>query len=91
MTRMQCPTPIPLRSLGHAALCGVLYVAYQSKSDPVGNYMSCILFRSHLLLAASKSEKAAFEIVAVISLKDAHIDRADNGKGKSFLMICDGS
>lgn len=81
----QCPAPFPLRQLGHASLCGALYVAYISQDEVLGNYMFCALFRSHLLLAVPRSGKLAFEIVAIIGLNDVQMDEADNGKGKPIM------
>ncbi len=49
--------------------------------------MFCALFASHLLLAVSRSGRAAFEIVAIISLNDVQMDKADNGKGISITAI----
>ena len=43
--------------------------------------MFCALFTSHLLLATARLEKPAFEIVAIISLHDVQMNRADNGNG----------
>ena len=83
--KSQCPAPFSLRMLGHALLCGVLYVAYQSMQDALGNYMLCALFKDHLLLAASRLGGLKFEIVAIISLNDLQVDKADNGKGGSDL------
>lgn len=51
--------------------------------------MFCALFKCHLLLAASRSGKTAFEIVAIISLNDAQTDKADNGKGSLNPVILD--
>lgn len=79
--RCQCPAPFALRQLGHASLCGALYVAYQSKDEVLGNYMFCALFKAHLLLAVPRSGKLAFEIVAIIGLDGVQLDNADNGKG----------
>lgn len=62
-------------------------MAYQSKHEVLGNYMFCALFRSHLLLAVSRSGRVAFEIVAIISLNDVQMDRADNGKGECVRAV----
>lgn len=70
------------RFFGHATLCGVLFVAYQCGSDVRGEYMLCVLFKSHLLLAIPKQGTAKFSIAAIISLKDTQIDKSDNGRGK---------
>jgi len=70
-----------LRPLGHSSLCGALFVAYQSRSDVLGDYMLCALFRSHLLLATPTKGYSRFEIVAIISFGAMQMDKADNGKG----------
>jgi hypothetical protein len=62
-------------------------VAYQSKDEVLGNYMFCALFGSHLLLAIPRSGKIAFEIVAIISLHDVQMDKADNGKGRFITAV----
>lgn len=71
-----------LRALGHASLCGVLYVAYQSEREVLGNYMLCALFNSYMLLAQPKPGASKFEIAAILSLGDLQIDQADSGRGE---------
>ena len=73
-----------VRSLGHATLCGVLYVAYQSGKTVVGEYMLCALFKSYLVIAMPPKAAATvrtFRIVATISLLDLRLECTDNGKG----------
>ena len=67
--------------MGHANLCGVLYVAYQTVFGLRGDYMLSILFKSYLLLALQKSG-VRYEIVAIISLGDVRLDKPDNGRGQ---------
>ena len=71
-----------LRRLGHASLCGVLYVAYQSNREVLGSYMLCALFESYMLLARLRPWDSKFEILAIISLGDMQLDKADCGRGE---------
>ena len=71
-----------LRALGHASLCGVLYIAYQSEREVLGNYMLCALFNSYMLLAQPNPGASKFEIAAILSLGDLQVDRADSGRGE---------
>ncbi|MCJ1426910.1 hypothetical protein MMC29_004813 [Sticta canariensis] len=73
--------PASLRLLGHAILCGVLYVAYQSKNDLRGGYMLCVLFKSYLILAIPKPGGTQYNVMAIMSLSDIQIDKPDNGRG----------
>ncbi|KAL8735333.1 MAG: hypothetical protein Q9166_000878 [cf. Caloplaca sp. 2 TL-2023] len=73
--------PVSLRLLGHATLCGVLYVAYESEKDVCGAYMLCVLFRSHLLLAIQQPDTLRYDVVALISLHGSQIEKADDGRG----------
>ncbi|MCJ1469436.1 hypothetical protein MMC07_008069 [Pseudocyphellaria aurata] len=73
--------PASLRLLGHAILCGVLYVAYQSKNDLRGDYMLCVLFKSYLVLAKPRPGGTQYNVVAILSLSDIQIDKSDNGRG----------
>ena len=77
-------SPYTLRSLGHAVLCGVLHIAYQSRRTVLGKYMVCILFNSCLVLAspAKTGDRKGLEMVANICLADVKIENVDNGKGK---------
>ena len=83
----QCSTNFSLRLLGHATLCGVLYVAYQSKHNVIGGYMLCALFKSYLLLAVPQLGRVTYEIAAVISLSDTQVDECSNGKGMSLSQL----
>ncbi|KAL8680100.1 MAG: hypothetical protein Q9186_003684 [Xanthomendoza sp. 1 TL-2023] len=73
--------PASLRLLGHAILCGVLYVAYESEKDVCGAYMLCVLYKTHLLLAIQQSDAFRYDIVALISLHGAQVEKADDGRG----------
>ena len=44
--------------------------------------MLCALFKSYLLFAVPRGKNSPFEIVAVISLSNVQIDKADNGRGE---------
>ncbi len=79
--RFKPSAPPSLRLLGHANLCGVLYVAYQTAYGLRGDYMLSILFKSYLLLALPKSG-TRYEIVAIIGLGDVRVDKPDNGRGQ---------
>jgi hypothetical protein len=74
--------PFGLRALGHAVLCGVLHVAYQTKQGVYGSYMLCALFNSCLVFGISCENGKRFNIVATINLSDVSIEAADNGKGQ---------
>lgn len=78
----QSTAPVSLRLLGHAILCGVLYVAYQSKKDLRGDYMLCVLFKSYLILAVPKPGGTQYCVIAIMSLSDIQIDKSDNGRGE---------
>ncbi|KAL8736564.1 MAG: hypothetical protein Q9181_002374 [Wetmoreana brouardii] len=76
------PAPPPsLRLLGHPILCGVLYVAYECKQEVCGDYMLCVLFWSHLLLARQQPDAERYHVAALISLCDSQIGKADEGRG----------
>ena len=74
--------PFAIRSLGHATLCGVLHVVYQSKSGVGGDYMLCALFRTCLIMAMPKISSSNYDIVVDIGLGDLRVDRTNNGRGK---------
>ena len=68
--------------MGYFSLCGALYAAYQSNNgDLRGEYMLCVLFKSHLLLALPR-KTGNFRIVAIINTSDIQIVDADNGRGQ---------
>ena len=81
MLYLKPAAPSSLRLMGHAKLCGVLYVAYQTFYGLRGDYMLSILFKSYLLLALPKSG-IRYEIAAIISLGDVRVDTPDNGRGQ---------
>ncbi|KAL8713211.1 MAG: hypothetical protein Q9220_002732 [cf. Caloplaca sp. 1 TL-2023] len=74
-------SPASVRSLGHPVLCGVLYIAFESELEVCGQYMLCALFKTHLLLAVQQSDGGQYDVAALISLTDAQIEKADNGRG----------
>lgn len=83
--RLQATATLSLRLLGHATLCGVLFVTYQafdSQSEVRGEYMLCVLFKSYLLLARPKVGSSKYEVGIIMSLRDIHLDRPTNGRGK---------
>ncbi|KAL8981066.1 MAG: hypothetical protein Q9205_004030, partial [Flavoplaca limonia] len=73
--------PASLRLLGHAILCGVLYVAYESETEVCGAYMLCVLFKSHLLLAIPQSDSFRYNVIALIGLHGSQIGKSGDGRG----------
>lgn len=47
--------------------------------------MMCALFRHFLVFAVSNRQYSRFKLVASVSLKNAAIDRSDNGKGMTIF------
>lgn len=45
--------------------------------------MLCALFSGFFLLATRKESDIHFEVVAIISLDEVQIEKADDGRGKS--------
>lgn len=77
-----------IRDLGHAKLCGVLFVAYQVHNREVrGDFMLCALFDSHLLLASSGLGYKQFTINAIIDLHFTRLDVASSRQGKFGLIL----
>ena len=74
-------TLLTIRSLGYPTLCGVLHVAYQTKSEVSGSYMLCALYKSCLLLAVPCESNRGYRVLASISLAELRVDTLDNGKG----------
>ena len=83
---VQNQSALSIRALGHASLCGVLYVAYQSEREIQGNYMLCALFSSYLLLAQPKQGTSKFQVAAILSLSDLQVDQADSGRGEQHIV-----
>ncbi|KAE8417710.1 Dbl homology domain-containing protein [Aspergillus pseudocaelatus] len=69
------------KQLGPMALCGVLHATYQSSTYLAGDYMVCVLFKSHFLLAKIKNDNRSLEVVACLYVCDVKIDTLRNGKG----------
>lgn len=70
------------------SLCGVLHVTYQSPLAVLGEYMVCVLFSSHLLLARIDEDYRKLQAVACLYVCDMKIDALYTGRGKkSFLAI----
>ena len=82
LTILQIEKPFALRFLGHASLCGVLFVAYESGSEVCGDYMLCALFKSHLLIAVPTEGRSSFDIVAIITLSGMQIHQSNEGQGR---------
>jgi hypothetical protein len=62
--------------LGHPVLCGVLHLAYQTKTQVRGAYGLCILFETHMILAVPARQAEKFDVVAVIDMLDLKIESA---------------
>ncbi|KAE8379957.1 Dbl homology domain-containing protein [Aspergillus bertholletiae] len=69
------------KQLGPMTLCGVLHITYQSPTYLAGDYMACVLFKSHFLLAKINNDHRSLEVVACLYVYDAKIDTLRNGKG----------
>ncbi|KAL8922715.1 MAG: hypothetical protein Q9208_005028 [Pyrenodesmia sp. 3 TL-2023] len=74
-------SPSSLRLLGYPILCGVLYVVWESEHEACGEWMLCVLFGSHLLLAAQQSNAERYDVVALVSLTDTQVEQTDDGRG----------
>ena len=77
--------PIPssaLRTLGHAKLCGVLFVVYQCQAELRGDYMLCALFNAHLLLALPEPGNKRFQVVALVGSTGFQTVGTNNGRGR---------
>lgn len=68
--------------LGHAKLCGTLFVVYQTNDGMRGQYMLCALFLRHLLLAIPETGSKRFKVIAVLNTIDLQIEQADEGRGR---------
>lgn len=86
MFQLNDRTNSTIRTLGHNHLCGVLHVAWQTKSSVTGQYMICLLYRQYLLLATTGKSEQVYEIQASIGLSDIKIEDADNGRGM-FIQV----
>jgi hypothetical protein len=75
------------RMLGHPILCGVLHLAYQTKTQVRGAYGLCILFETHMILAVPARQAEKFDMVAVIHLSDLKIESTSDGKGSDSRMV----
>lgn len=77
----QLPRSVYLELLGQVVLCGCLHIAYRGKDRNKGFYAICILFESTFLVATAEEDQQKYYTKAGITLADATIDEADNGKG----------
>ncbi|KAI1620539.1 hypothetical protein EDD37DRAFT_158675 [Exophiala viscosa] len=73
--------PERLRSLGNVRLCGVLHVAWQTKSKIDSCYALCVLFESTLLVAVPAGTSPCFEVIALLHLSDVSIASPSDGRG----------
>lgn len=76
--------PVILRFLGHALLCGVLHVAYNTNDRVEGQYLICLLYRSSLVLAVPTKGFGTYKVVAVIALLNGAVEACDNGRGEHY-------
>ncbi|KFY38928.1 hypothetical protein V495_06289 [Pseudogymnoascus sp. VKM F-4514 (FW-929)] len=70
-----------IRSLGHVHLCGVLHVAWQTKTGVDGQHMISLLYRDCLVLATVEKLEGVYKVGAIIFFNDIRVEEADNGKG----------
>ncbi len=77
------------RTLGHAVLCGVLHVAYQTRTTVQGEYMLCILFESYMLLATASEDLQQFHVAVCMHVADIKIETTEDGKGKLYHRFLD--
>jgi hypothetical protein len=75
------------RMLGHPILCGVLHLAYQTKTQVKGAYGLCILFETHMIMAVPARQAEKFDVIAVIHLSDLKTESTSDGKGNHRCMI----
>ncbi|KAK2739209.1 hypothetical protein FQN57_006652 [Myotisia sp. PD_48] len=75
-----------LRDFGPIVASGVLHVAYETPSVVAGEYMMCVLFGCHIVLATPSTEHHKFSAVAIIQLLGSILDGPNNGIG----LKCDG-
>lgn len=68
-------------------LCGVLHVAYQSPEAVQGEYMACVLFSSHFLLARIDEDYRKLQAVACLYVCDMKIDALSTGRGKWRFLV----
>ncbi|KAL8831633.1 MAG: hypothetical protein Q9191_000747 [Dirinaria sp. TL-2023a] len=88
LTVPDVPTaPLSLRLLGHALLCGVLYLAYQTPNGLRGDFMLCVLFRSYLLIARPCLESPNYNTEALIFLGNVRIEEPCNGRGELKMTL----
>lgn len=70
------------RELGPLILCGVLHVTYRTFEYTAGEFMVCVLFNCHFLLARSIDDSSRLDVVASIYVSDLRTDTVQNGSGK---------
>lgn len=75
------------RMLGHPILCGVLHLAYQTRTHVRGAYGLCILFETHVILAVPARQAEKFDVVAVVHLSDLKIESTSDGNGRDSHVV----
>ena len=68
-------------------MCGVLHVAYQSPMAILGEYMVCVLFKSHFLVARVNEDYRKVQTVACLYICDMKLDEPDTEKGEICCAI----
>lgn len=76
-----------VRLLGQIILCGVLHVAWQGPTIPVGEYLACLLYKSYLLLARVPKSGDRYDVKFAVNLATARIEEANQGQGISFSEL----
>ncbi|KAH8815214.1 hypothetical protein F5884DRAFT_871406 [Xylogone sp. PMI_703] len=71
-----------IRSFGHARLCGVLYISWQTNSGFDGQHFICILYREYLVLASASKAVQVYTVQACIPLRTLKVEDCSNDTGK---------
>ncbi|KAL1302767.1 hypothetical protein AAFC00_003114 [Neodothiora populina] len=66
--------------LGRLVLCGVLFVAYRTRSQVQGRYLLCVLYESSLIIAAVDGS-TRYDAIISTSMATTTIEETDNSKG----------
>lgn len=75
------------RMLGYPLLCGVLHLAYETRTQVIGAYGLCVLFETHVILTVPARQVEKFDVIAVIHLSNLKIASTSDGKGSESRMI----
>jgi hypothetical protein len=77
------------RMLGYPLLCGVLHLAYQTRTGVTGAYGLCVLFETHMVLAVPARQAEKFDVIAVIRLSNLKLESTSDGEGDDSRMTFD--